>query len=169
MRLSSIHKIMVTVLVLFFWSCAAGPVTVEKGATIAVWDLEDVTPGKSALPDLGELLSAKIIETIKSSGDYTVVEREKLLLTLEELNLGSSELVDEGTRLKIGAMVGARMMIFGAYQVIGNMTRIDLRVIEVETGRFVEAGQKTVPATDLVACLGAAEALARELFDSGSP
>lgn len=153
--------------VLFFSSCATAPVAIEKGSAIAVWDLENMTPGQQALPDLGELLSSTIIETINSSGDYTVVEREKLLLTLEELNLGASELVDDSTRLKVGAMLGARVMIFGGYQVIGDMMRIDLRMIETETGRLIKAGQKTATAADIAAGLAGAEELTHELFNTG--
>jgi len=153
--------------VLFFASCATAPVAIEKGAAIAVWDLENMTPGQQSLPDLGEVLSSRIIEIINNSGDYTVVDREKLLLTLEELNLGTTELVDDSTRLRVGAMVGARLMIFGGYQVIGNMMRIDLRVIETETGRLIKAGQKTVTAADLSAGLAGVDELTHELFDTG--
>ena len=157
----------VIALIFFLSSCASAPVAIEKGSAVAVWDLENMTPGKSSLPDLGELLSSRIIQTINNSGDYIVVEREKLYLSLEELNLGSTALVDDSTRLRIGAMVGARLMIFGGYQVIGDVMRIDLRVIEVETGRFIKAGQKTTSAADLSTCLLAVEELTRELCHAG--
>ncbi len=158
--------LLIIILVLLFSGCATAPEPMEPGATIAVWDLENVTPQENTLPNLGEILSSKIIETLKENGDFIVVEREKLLLALEELGLGSTALADDSTRLKIGNMIGARLMIFGGYQVIGDHMRMDLRVIEVETSSVVKAGQKTVAATDLPGWLEAAKNVTKELIET---
>ena len=131
---------------------------------VAVWNLENLNPAETAGPDMGELLAAKVVETLKESDRYVVVEREQILLTLEELNLGSSSAVDQATRLKIGRIVGARFMVFGGYFVLGDMMRLDLRLVEVETGRVVKAAQKTAPAGDLGGWLAVAQQAARELI-----
>ena len=114
--------------------------------------------------DLGELLSSKVIERINKTGKHTVVERERLLLALEELNLGTTSLVDESTRLRIGRIVGAQLMAFGAYQVIVDQMRLDLRLVEVETGKIIKAAQKTTPSGDLSVWLKAAAETAAKLF-----
>ncbi len=157
--------LLTSILLLSFSGCATAPEPMEPGAAIAVWDLENVTPQENSLPNLGEMLSAKAIEALKENGDFIIVEREKLLLALEELGLGTTGLVDDSTRLKIGNMIGARLMIFGGYQVIGNQMRMDLRIIDVETGSVVKAGQKTVAATDLSAWLEAAKNVTKELIE----
>ena len=131
---------------------------------MAVWDLENSNPGAAIGPDMGELLAAQVVETIKESGGFQVVERERLILVLEELDLGSSSLVDESTRLRIGRIVGARFMVFGGYFVLGNMMRLDLRLVEVETGRIVKASQKTASAGDLNGWLKIARQAAKELI-----
>jgi curli biogenesis system outer membrane secretion channel CsgG len=113
---------------------------------------------------MGELLSTKVIETFKETDLYTVVERERLLLVLEELNLGTTSLVDETTRLRIGKLVGAQLMVFGGYQVIEEQMRLDLRLVEVETGKIRKAAQKTVSSTDLPGWLNAAKETAAQLF-----
>jgi len=151
-------------LTLLFVSCSTGPVAYKEGTTIAVWDLENLTPSESVQHDLGELLSAKVIETINKTGKCTVVERERLLLALEELNLGTSSLVDESTRLRIGRIVGAQLMAFGAYQVIADQMRLDLRLVEGETGKIIKAAQKTTPGRDLSGWLKAAEEVTAGLF-----
>ncbi|MBW1862786.1 MAG: hypothetical protein JRJ02_10490, partial [Deltaproteobacteria bacterium] len=69
-------------------SCSTGPAAYKEDTAIAIWDLEDWTPGVSIHPNFGEILSAKVIETLKEIGEHTVVERERLVLALEELNLG---------------------------------------------------------------------------------
>ncbi|MBN1843951.1 MAG: hypothetical protein JW883_16950 [Deltaproteobacteria bacterium] len=149
---------------LLFVSCSTGPVAYKEGTTIAVWDLENLTPSESVQHDLGELLSAKVIETIKESGKHTVVERERLLLALEELSLGTTSLADESTRLRIGKILGVQLMVFGGYQVIADQMRLDLRLVEVETGKIISAAQKTTPGGDLSGWLKAAEDATTGLF-----
>ena len=75
---------------------------------VAVWDLEDLSPRAGGRPDLWQLLSGEIIQALQQA-DVQVVERQKILAILEELNLGSSSLADEGTRLRVGRMTGARL------------------------------------------------------------
>ncbi len=131
---------------------------------IAVWNLENLTHAEYSRMDLGELLSAKIIESIKSLETYPVIERQRLLLALEELNLATSSLADESTRLRIGNMVGARFMVFGGYQVIAGIMRLDLRLVDVETGKIITATQRTTPGTDVQEWLKAAREAALELI-----
>ncbi|MBM4332395.1 MAG: hypothetical protein FJ117_14470 [Deltaproteobacteria bacterium] len=147
----------------FFMACAAKTPVHEKGITVAVWDLDDLTPSAIPRPPLGELLSMQIIETLQKKGDYVVVERERLILTLGELRLGTTSLVDEETRLKLGRLMGARRMIFGGYQIIGDQMRLDLRLLEVESGKVLKAVKKTASATDLPALLDTAKKAAEEL------
>jgi PBP1b-binding outer membrane lipoprotein LpoB len=160
----------VTVIIICFllYGCAAAPVvppavSSEKKQTLAVWDLENLSPLGTAQMDLGNLLSARIMETVQQAG-YTTIEREKLELALRELNLGSSSLADSSTRLRIGRIAGARWMIFGAYQVVADQMRLDLRMVEVETGRIIKAAEKTAGGGDLSGWLKAAEAAAKELI-----
>ena len=148
----------------FFSGCTSAPCMDRQTAAVAVWDLENLNPAGNIGPDMGELLAAEVIETMKESGAFQVVERERLILILEELNLGSSSLVDEATRLKIGRIVGAQFMVFGGYFVLGNMMRLDLRLVEVETGRVVKAAQKTASAGDLAGWLRVAGQAAGELI-----
>ena len=129
---------------------------------VAVWDPENLSIQDSGRPDLGQVLSGEIIQTLQTSG-IKVVEREKLVAMLEELSLGSSELADESTRLKVGKMIGAREMIFGGYMVVGNSMRLDLRMVDVATGKVVSTAKKTAQANDLAGWLKAARDAAAEL------
>lgn len=129
---------------------------------VAVWELENLTIHETAQPGISEFLSARVLETIKEEGD-TVVERQKLLSVLEELSLGAGALSDPETQLRIGRLAGAKRMVFGGYQVIGQSMRIDLRMVEVETGRVLEVSEKTVETGDLTGWLSAAEEAARNL------
>jgi curli biogenesis system outer membrane secretion channel CsgG len=127
---------------------ASAPAMGQEGATVAVWDLENFVPVDSVVADMGEMLSATVIETFKDSGKYAVVERQRLLLVLEELNIGTSDVVSDSTRLEIGRIVGARLMVFGSYTAIGEIIMLDLRMVEVETGRILKATYKTTTSSN---------------------
>lgn len=158
--------ILLTSLCIILWGCAATAPqpaqTPDKKPTVAIWDLENLSPTGTSQPDLGNMLSAKVIETFQQGG-YPTIEREKLELALKELNLGSSSLADSSTRLRIGKIAGAKRMVFGAYQFISNQMRLDLRMVDVETGRIVKTAEKTTAAGGITGWLKAAEAAASEL------
>lgn len=132
--------------------------------SVAVWDMENMSPDRPVAFDWGELLSAGVIQTFQESKDYSVVEREKLIRVLEELQLGSSALADDDTRLRLGKLVGAQTMVFGGYLVVGDMMRLDMRLVNVETGAVEKAAHRTLSATDPAAGLNAAKEAARELI-----
>jgi curli biogenesis system outer membrane secretion channel CsgG len=124
------------------WACATSPSGVpseQRPLSVAVLDYEDLSPLDSADPDLSELLTATAIATIEDTGRFDVVERQHLATILEELHLGSSSVVDPQARRQLGLITGARLMVFGSYQVIANQLRLDVRLVEVETGRVLNA------------------------------
>ena len=149
---------------LFFASCAGPPALPERGAAIAVWPVEDLSPATGSRPDLGELLADQVIDTLKKRGDYVLVERKRLALALEELRLGTTALADETTRLRLGKIIGARWMIFGGYLVVGDQMRLDLRLVQVETGKVTKAVQKTTASKDMMEWLDVARRAAEELL-----
>jgi curli biogenesis system outer membrane secretion channel CsgG len=140
---------------LLWIGCAATP-KMHGPVAVAVWDLENLSISDAASADLGDILSGKILETVRQAAGYTVVERQQLQLALRELELGSSDLVDSATQLRIGRIVGAKEMIFGAYQVIGKQMRLDLRLVDVESGRILKAAEKTTPSSDISGWIQAA-------------
>jgi TolB-like protein len=123
-------------------ACAAGPSGRPAPNTrwsVAVLDFENLSPLDTAGADLSELLTAKAVETIEAAGRYDVIERRRLAMVLAELNLGTSALADRRTQLKLGAITGVRLMVFGSYQVIENQLRLDVRLVDVESGRVINA------------------------------
>jgi len=165
------HSLAWTLLLLLILpSCATResayqPKQYGPGSVVAVWDMEDfsITPNP-LLTEMQEFLTAKIMEVLADEGQYTIIERQKLLLALEELNLGSSEMVSEGSRLQIGRITGAQIMVFGGYQLIGAQLRIDLRMVEVESGVVIRTAEHTSAAADISGWIKTAEVAARELL-----
>lgn len=161
-RASIILPVVLAVFVALSAACGTKQ-RLHRGSTIAVWDLDDLSPSEIERPFLGELLSGRVIETIKNGREYTVIERERLVLALEELRLGSTELTEDATRLRLGRISGARFMIFGAYQIVGEQMRLDLRLVEVETAKVWNAVQKTAHASDVSGWLDITAKAATEL------
>ena len=155
-----------TIVVLFLAvvlsGCAGSPVSHSVPA-VAVWDPEDVSPGAAGEQGIGEVLALRIVETVRARG-LSVVERQKLLLAVEEMRLGSSALADESTRLRLGKITGARQMVFGGYLTVGNRVRIDLRLVDVETGKVLRTASRTGPAGGIEALLDLCGKAADDLF-----
>ena len=150
----------------YLYGCAVSPVHDLKTSSVAVWDMENLTPGQDIQPaDMGEFLSANVIDALQQNGIH-VVEREKLVRVLEELNLGSSELADQDTRLRLGRILNARFMIFGGYQCIAGQVRFDLRLVDVETSMVLRTSEKTVSSKAVRDWTRAVREAALRLFSS---
>jgi curli biogenesis system outer membrane secretion channel CsgG len=145
-----------------FSGCASLAAKSDLPPGIAVWELEDIT-ADGQLTYAGELLTAQITDILAKKGKYTVVERSRLLRILEEQHLSVSSLTDRQTQLKLGEIAGARLMVFGGYQIFGNNVRLDIRMVDVETGTITKAIKKNVASTDIQTLLDAAKAMAEEL------
>ncbi len=141
------------------------PAVLKGPTSVAVWDFDNLSPARFAQPDLGERLAAEATQAIMGKPGWEVVERQRLLLILEEQNLGSQDFVDESTRLRLGKMVGARTMVFGAYQSFGgDETRIDVRLVDVETGQTLKSVDKMMPSGDYQAWYAIIRQAAEELL-----
>ena len=132
--------------------------------SLAVWDLEALGPMNAAQQAMGEMLAVEIADRMGQSTAYEVVEREKLIHVLEEQRLGGSQLTDEDTRLRLGRLIGCRRMVFGAYQLLGGTMRLDLRIVDVSTGKVLKTADATAPAHNVASWLDTARTAAEDLI-----
>lgn len=132
--------------------------------SLAVWDFEDLSPGGPGREGMGEMLAAQVAARLADAGAYQVVERKDLLKVMEELHLGSTQLADADTRLRLGRIIGAQQMIFGAFQVIGPTMRLDIRCVDVASGRIIKTAKGLAAAGGEGAWLDAANRAAAELI-----
>jgi len=116
---------------------------------IAVWPFDVAALGQPASPDdmtlIREVVPDLLASELSASPRARLVERQRLSDALKEQQLGTSELADEATRLRLGRMTGARLMLFGSHLRIGATWQLDARLVDVETSRvlgtFSENGQ----------------------------
>jgi TolB-like protein len=146
--------------------CATNKTASKKSGfmTVAVFDIENLSPEDSTGEDLGLLLSSEIVGRLSIKPGVQIIERQKLVSVLQELQLGSSDLADESVRLKVGRMLGAKRMVFGSYLVSGLNMRLDLRLVDVETGKILKTAKETVIAGETEEWMDAAGEAADKLM-----
>ncbi|GEM_PF-365222 len=79
------------------------------------------------------VLTSRLSDLLGRSGRVRVVERAIMDQLLAELNLGSSELADPETALKLGRILAARIVSTGSLLHLPDSTLLNLRLIDTET------------------------------------
>jgi tetratricopeptide (TPR) repeat protein len=72
-----------------------------------------------------------------------MVERIRLKEIMDEMKFAASGLVDEKTAVKAGKLVGAQVLVVGAFQKAGNRLRINGRFVEASTGKILKTAEAT--------------------------
>jgi len=89
--------------------------------------------GLSERDGFSSVMTANLADQLNTSGRVKVVERILLDRLLEELNIGSSELADPETALKLGKVLAAKIIGTGSFYYLPDGTLLSLRLIDVET------------------------------------
>ncbi|MBT9548124.1 MAG: tetratricopeptide repeat protein [Candidatus Sericytochromatia bacterium] len=64
-----------------------------------------------------------------------VIERNQLTALLKEQQLGQSGLADESSAPQLGKLLGAKVVVIGSYQKVGDMLQANVRLVNAETGQ----------------------------------
>jgi tetratricopeptide (TPR) repeat protein len=79
------------------------------------------------------VITTRLADQLNASGRLQVVERIIIERLLEELNLGSSDLADPETALKLGKVLAAKVIGTGSLYYLPDRTLLSLRLIDTET------------------------------------
>jgi len=104
-----------------------------------------------ALDWLGRGMTETLVSDLRASGLIQVVEREQLTSAIAELALQDLSPVKDSTALRVGRLVGARVLVLGSVQLSGKQVRINARFISVETGEVLDTAKVTGPLTRVFA------------------
>ena len=134
---------------------------------LSVLPFQDQTlPGATGRIGLETLVQQELIRELQARG-YTIVERRLLDKVLAEVKLGSSDIADQDTQIKLGKVLAARMMVSGVLTSQGNTLTAAVRAIDTETTQLamVRSDRSTGPPnpTELAATI--AQALAKTVQD----
>lgn len=109
---------------------------------VAVLYFDNNTPNRQ-YDVLQKGLADMIVTDLSAVEQLQVVEREKLQSLIDELKLQRSKYFDPKTAQKLGKVAGAELAVTGAFAAIEPQMRIDIRMIEVATGKVVLAEKVT--------------------------
>ena len=134
---------------------------------LSVLPFQDQTlPGATGRIGLEALVQQELIRELQARG-YTLVERRLLDKVLAEIKLGSSEIADQDTQIKLGKVLAARMMVSGVLTAQGTTLTAAVRAIDTETTQLAMVrSERTTGApnpTELAANI--AVALAKTVHD----
>ena len=120
---------------------AAGlaPSTVAAAApTLAVTYFDNNTT-EDRFDPLGRGLADMLITDLAGLEGLAVVERGRLNDILSELELQTSSFVDPVSAVQVGKGLGAEYVLTGAFLAVAPDMRIDARIVNVSTGKVVQA------------------------------
>ena len=92
------------------------------------------------------VLMAQLADHLNASGRVKVVERALIERLLEELNLGSSDLADPETALRLGKVLAARLIGTGSVFYMPQGTLLNLRLIDTETSAIPQVTARQIDA-----------------------
>lgn len=105
---------------------------------------------KDEMDPLRKGLADMLITELNKIDQFQVVERSRLQQMLEEMKLGQSGLLDSQSAVQVGKMLGAQNLLLGSFMhLLDGQMRIDVRIVNVETGVTVKAEEVTGKPRDL--------------------
>ena len=126
----------VPLLLLLLLSFGGESAQAKPSPTIAVMPFRDLTgKGKS---HIGEAIREVVASDLKSLSGVRIVERGSLDKVLKEMRLQSNlKEVEDDTAAKLGKVVGASVIVIGAFQEESSLIRLTARFVRVETSEII--------------------------------
>lgn len=110
----------------------------------SITDREGLEPFRKGVTDT-------LISSLNRTGKFQIVERTRMESMMSELKLSQSGIVDASTAQRLGKILGAQMLLMGSFTAIGEMIRIDARIIQAETGLVLKAEEVSGVTSDFMA------------------
>jgi hypothetical protein len=110
----------------------AGPEKVLESIPVAIFDFESKAPGN---PDLGQQLGDILTARLSAYDQFTLVERKKLQDVLAEMQLNLSGMVESPQAVKVGKLVGARILVFGRAFAVDRDLYLVAKIVGTETSQ----------------------------------
>jgi TolB-like protein len=113
---------------------------------------------QSEYPALSEYIIDDLIANTVNDRIFTVVDRRQLDVIRAELGFQMSGEVDDNTAQELGRMAGAQIIVSGAVSKIGNLYRLRVRALSVQTAQIEGQFNRNIPDGPTVAALARSQA-----------
>ena len=145
------------ILLLFVYLCIQFPISVYGlDITLAVLNFENNSLfGTQDYNALSKGLAEIMITELSQVQSIYIVERRKLQSLLDELKLSQAGFIEAKNSIQVGKMLGAQHLVFGGFIVtLDDKIRIDVRIVNVESGVTVKADQVTGNTKQILSLIG---------------
>jgi len=124
----------------------------ERKSKIAIMEFPDL---HGNISEFGKFIPEELTTRLFMTRKFEVLERQLLNKVLEEQNLGMSGLIDASSAARIGKVLGVDAIVTGTITDMGNMIRINARMIATETaGVFAVASVSIEKEPHIAAMMG---------------
>lgn len=137
---------LVSVAVLLFLCSFSGA---QELPGIAVMDFESIGGDPHLGPGVAENIRTALIQT----GQFKVIERAALQKVLEEQKLQITGLVDPESAIKLGKLVGAKLIVVGSVVKFAETYTLNVRFIDAETGIAIKAEKVQASSEAEIPCM----------------
>ncbi len=133
---------------LLFSSLALAGAAKAAEPTVAVMPFKDLSGGKG---NVGEAIRETVTTDLKDVSGLRVIERGRIDQILAEQHLQESKTdLDSASSVKVGKLLGASMIVTGAYQRAASSIRLTARFVKVETAEVVGTAKVDGSAADFL-------------------
>jgi hypothetical protein len=131
----------------------------SKGSKLVILNIQ------SEYPALSEYIIDELMANTVNDRVFSVVDRQQLNTIRAELDFQTSGEVDDDTAQALGRMAGAQIIVSGAVSKIGDLYRLRVRALGVQTAQVEGQFNRNIPDGPTVAAL--AQSRATGYGDSG--
>ena len=115
--------------------------------TVAIFDFEAKLPGN---PDMGKQTADALTAMLSGSADLQLVDRAQMSKTLTEHELNLTGLVDPDKAVKVGHLIGAKILVTGKVFALDKTMFATAKIIGTETSRVEGVLVRTRPERGLL-------------------
>ncbi len=132
-------------LLLFIIMIPVSNFSAEDSKTLAILDFSNNSlVDKEKHASLSQGLAEIMITELSKVQSLQLVERQKINSLIQEMQLSQSGIISEDAGVQVGKLLGAHFLVFGSYMIsFNNKIRVDIRIVNVETGVTVKAEEVT--------------------------
>ena len=140
-----------SMLLLFFSLNTVDALTQNDDKTLAILDFSNNSLlEKEKYSSLSAGIAEIMITELSNIQSIKLVERKQINELIQEMALSQSGLIAEDKGIQVGKLLGVKYLVMGSYMVsFGEKMRVDMRIVEVETGLTVKAEQVTDKVSNL--------------------
>lgn len=132
-------------------AASAFPAAGQEVPTVAVLDLNAFSVSLEDASAVGRGLAAMITTELAERPEVRIVDRQQIeeMLRRQAISVGATGVADDAA-IQVGRLVGAHYIVTGNAALDPRRARLDLRLIDVETGGVVKSVKETGDRDDLL-------------------